>query len=108
MKEADVSVSEVPYPESEQELGRLDPAIDERLEADLAARIRDLENWVVEKEQLLKSQHPKPKGFKPRMLVARSLIQPKKEAGTQLRLAPKKPVTRFDHLVASGLIAQAE
>ena len=42
------------------------------------------------------------------MLVARSLIQPKKEAGPQLRLAPKKPVTRFDHLVASGLIAQAE
>lgn len=52
MKAADVSVSEVPYPESEQELGRLDPAIDERLEADLAARLRDLENWVAEKEQL--------------------------------------------------------
>jgi len=108
MKAADVSVSEVPYPESEQELGRLDSAIDERLEADLTARIRDLENWVVEKEQLLKSQHPKPKGFKPRMLVARSLIQPEKEGGPQLRLAPKKQATRFDHLVVSGLIAQAE
>lgn len=101
-------ISETDFSESDGGLQRRDPAI-ERLEESVVAKIRELESWVAEKEQLFKNQGgASPKGFRPKTPAARALAQQKKEAAPQLKLAPKRQPSRFDHLISSGLITQAE